>query len=185
MTATTQVAFDTDREFEIIDGQLEEKEMAGALHGGVTARLLVKLGNYLETEGVGDLYTPDTTFKIGKNERLPDIGFVSSDRVPEDGEPIGIWEIAPDLAIEVVSPNDVWGKVDRKVEDYFRAGVREVWLVSPENKKIVIYHSPTHTTILTENDELTSETLLPGFRCQVGELFQPFSHRRKSSQQQD
>lgn len=179
MTATTQVAFDTDREFEIVDGQLEEKEGGGALHGGVTARLIGKLGSYLKAEGIGDVYTPDTTFKIGTNERLPDISFVSADRVPEDGEPEGIWEIAPDLAIEVVSPNDIWRKVDRKIEDYFQAGVREVWLVSPESKKIIIHHSPTSTTILTENDELTSETLLPGFRCRVGDLFQSFSHRQK------
>lgn len=181
MTATTEVAFETEREFEVVDGKLEEKEMAGARHGGIAARLLTKLGSYLETEGIGDLYTPDTTFQIGSNQRLPDIGFVSAERVPEDGEPEGLWTIAPDLAIEVISPNDFWEKTNSKVRNYFQAGVRQVWLVSPENKEIVIYHSPTRTTILTEADDLASEELLPGFRCRVGELFQPFSHRRKKT----
>jgi Uma2 family endonuclease len=179
MVAQAEVAYATDQEYEVVNGILEAKEMAGARHGGITARLLTKLGAYLEVEGIGDLYTPDTTFIIGKNERLPDIGFVSAERIPEDGEPEGIWQIAPDLAIEVISPNDFYEKVKQKLRDYFAAGVREVWVISPEHKQVEIYHSPTQSDILNEDSELTSEALLPGFRCQVSELFQPFSLRRK------
>ena len=180
MVVTAEVAYETDREFEVVNGKLEAKEMAGARHGGVAARLLTKLGAYLETEGIGDLYTPDTTFIIGSNERLPDISVVLAERMPELGEPEGIWKIAPDLAVEVVSPNDFYEKVKHKLRDYFAAGVREVWLVSPENKEIVIHQSPTQSLTLNENDELRSEALLPGFRCKISDLFQPISHRRKT-----
>ena len=180
MAVTTEIAFETEREFEVVDGIPEEKEMAGARHGGVTARLLIKVGTHVENNFLGGIYTPDTTFQIAHNERLPDIGFVSADRIPEDGEPAGLWTIAPDLAVEVISPNDPWEKVTSKVRNYFIAGVREVWLVSPELQTVTVYHSPTHTTILTADDELSSEGLLPGFRCRVGDIFEPSVRRRRA-----
>ncbi|MGH9802807.1 MAG: Uma2 family endonuclease [Blastocatellia bacterium] len=178
MTAATELAFAPDREVELVDGKPEVKDMAGARHGGVTARLLIKVGSYVEDNFLGGVYTPDTTFQIGLNERLPDIGFISAERIPEDGEPEGLWTIAPDLAVEVISPNDIWEKVMSKVRNYFTAGVQEVWLVSPEQQTITIHHSLTTTTILISDDELSSEALLPGFRCRVSDIFQP-SVRRK------
>jgi Uma2 family endonuclease len=181
MSAATELRPDFDREFEVVDGKREMKEAAGARQGGITARLLGKIGLYVEDNFLGGVYTPDTTFLVGSNERLPDIGFVAADRIPEDGEPESMWTIAPDLAVEVVSPNDLLEKVTAKINNYFAADVREVWLVSPEHQIITIYHSPTRTTILTAEDELTSEELLPGFRCQIKEIFQP-SIRRQAKQ---
>lgn len=182
MAVTTELAFETDKEYEIVNGVAEEKEMAGARHGGVVARLLIKVGSHVEDNFLGGIYTPDTTFQIGSNERLPDIGFVAAERLPEEGEPVGIWEIAPDLAVEVISPNDVWEKVTTKVREYFRAGVKEVWLVSAEQQTITVYHSPTQTTILTAEDDLTNESLLPGFRCRIADLFAPSVRRRPQIQ---
>jgi Uma2 family endonuclease len=153
-----------------------EEKMAGGKHGRTVMRLGARLQMHVEARHLGDIYSPDTTFQIGSNERLPDLAFVSAARVPEDGVPIGKWEIAPDLAVEIISPSDSWDKVNRKVAAYFAAGVREVWLVSLDQRTISIYTSPTQARILTEDDELTSEELLPGFRCRVSEIFgQPVS----------
>lgn len=146
--------------------------MAEARHGAVTARLIGELWIYLKQNKAGAIYTPDTTFMIGANERLPDVGFISAERLPQEGSPLGKWEIAPDLAIEVISPNDVWNKVKRKVREYFTAGVRQVWLVSYEDKEVMVYDSLTDIAVFAENDELTSESLLPGFKCRVGDLFE-------------
>lgn len=170
MTAHAEMALDTERDYEVVDGRMEEK-MAGAKHGRVCARLIVRLGAHVEASDLGAIYTPDTTFQIGLNERLPDIGFVSSARIPEEGDPLGKWEIAPDLAVEVISPNDAWEKVNLKVAAYFAAGVSEVWLVSLGQRAVSIYNSPTQIRILSESDDLTSEQLLPGFRCRVGDIF--------------
>lgn len=74
--------------------------------------------------------------------------------------------------MEIISPNDLFEKVFRKVQEYLAASVRQVWLISIEHKVVIIYHSLKQTTILTEEDELTCEELLPGFRCRVSELFQ-------------
>ena len=65
----------------------------------------------------------------------------------------------------------LYEKVISKVEEYLASGVRQVWLISSEHKTVTIYTSPTHTTILTEADDLVSEELLPGFRCRIADLF--------------
>jgi Uma2 family endonuclease len=171
MHGTAEVAFDVEKEYEIVDGHPEEKEMAGARHGGVGMRLGARMLMHAESHQLGGVYNANTSFNIGRNERMPDVAFVAAERIPAEGEPAGMWEIAPDLAVEVISPNDLYEKVTGKVREYFRAGVRQVWLVSPEDQTITIYHSPTRTTILTVDDDLTSEDILPGFRCRVSEIF--------------
>jgi Uma2 family endonuclease len=171
MASTTGIALDPNREYEIVAGQPEEKIIGGARHGGVGVRLIVRVANHVEAHQLGAVYGPDTTFQIGQNQRIPDLAFVFAARLPEGGEPEGIWPMPPDLAVEIISPNDLYERVISKIEEYFGSGVRQVWLISPEHKTVTIYHSPTLTTILTEADELVSEGLLPGFRCLVAELF--------------
>ncbi|HEV8486468.1 MAG TPA: Uma2 family endonuclease [Blastocatellia bacterium] len=171
MSVSPEIIAAPDKEYEIVDGHPEEKEMGGARHSGVGVRLITRLGLHVEAHRLGGVYGPDATFKIGQNERLPDVAFVSASRIGPEGEPEGIWQIAPDLAVEIVSPNDLFEKVISKVHEYFAAGVRQVWLISPEHRTIIIYHSPTKTTILSEADYLVSEDILPGFRCHIAELF--------------
>jgi len=177
MDVSTAVTLDPEKSYEIVDGQPEEKEMAGARHGRVVMRLGARLEMHVEQHQLGGIYSPDTIFQIGRNERLPDLAFVSAARMPEGGEPEGIWPIAPDLAIEVISPNDLWERVQSKVQEYFAAGVRQVWLVSWQQGTVSIYDSPTHVTILTEEDILTSAALLPGFSCRVSDIFQQPARR--------
>jgi Uma2 family endonuclease len=172
MDVSTAVTLDPEKSYEIVDGQPEEKAMAGARHGRVVMRLGARLEMHVEQHQLGGIYGPDTTFQIGRNERLPDLAFVSAARMPEGSEPEGIWSIAPDLAIEVVSPNDLWEKVQSKVQEYFAAGVQQVWLVSWQQRTISIYDSPTHVTILTAEDTLTSTALLPDFSCRVSDILQ-------------
>ena len=172
MDVSTAVTLDPEKSYEIVDGQPEAKARAGARHGSVIMRLGARLEMHVEQHQLGGIYSPDTTFQIGRNERLPDLAFVSAARIPEDGEPEGIWPLAPDLAIEVISPNDLWEKVQSKVQEYCAAGVRQVWLVSWQQRTVSIYDSPTHVTILTEDDTLTGAALLPGFCCRVSEILQ-------------
>ena len=132
---------------------------------------------HVEANQLGGVYGADATFQIGKNERLPDVSFIAAARIPEEGETDEKGPVAPDLAVEVISPNELWSKVKKKLREYFAAGVQQVWLISLEEAQIEIYDSPTQITVLTENDELSSEKLLPGFRCRVGELFQQPTRR--------
>ena len=159
-----------DKEYEVVKGRKIAKA-SGARHGEVCVQVIIGLGNYLEQHKIGRIYSPDTTFLIGNEERLPDVSFILSERIPAEGAPSGRWGIAPDLAVEVISPDDLYDIIKTKLYDYFAAGVREVWLVEPEFQTVTIYQSPTRNHILTEDDELTSG-LLPGFACRVGSFFE-------------
>ena len=90
---------DPAKEYEIINGIPKEKEMAGARHGGISTRLIIRLGAYVEANRLGGVYGPDTMFQIGANDRLPDVAFVAAARIPATGEPEGKWPLAPDLAV--------------------------------------------------------------------------------------
>jgi Uma2 family endonuclease len=171
MEAGAETLLDTEKEYEIINGQPEEKEMGSARHGGVGSRLIVRLGGYVETHGLGQVYGPDTTFRVGGNDRLPDVSFLSAARIPAEGEPDTSWPIAPDLAVEIVSPNDLYEKVVSKIGEYLAAGVRQVWLISPEHHTVTIYTSLTQIAVLTETDELHGGDLVPGFSLRLSDLF--------------
>lgn len=171
MEKLAKLKLDPERESEIVNGKPIAKAMEGARHGGVCARLLGAVGRFVMELELGGIYASNTTFKIGSDERLPDISFVTAERIPAEGEPEGLWQLAPDLAVEVVSPNDFWQDVLGKMRTYFAAGVREVWLVAPESKEVYVYTDPESVRILSEDKELTSE-LLPDFRCKLSAIFQ-------------
>ena len=86
------------------------------------------------------------SFQIGGNERIPDLAFISAARIPPEGEPETKWPIPPDLAVEVMSPNDLYERVYAKLLEYLAAGVKQVWLVSPEHHTVTIYRSATNIT---------------------------------------
>jgi Uma2 family endonuclease len=171
MKAVIETVLDTDKEYEIVNGQPEEKLMGGARHGGIGLRLGAKLWGHVETCRLGGVYGPDTSFQIGENERLPDLAYVAASRFPEEGEPEGAWPIAPDLAVEVVSPSDLYSKVMTRVADYLTADVRQVWVIYPQQRTVTIYSSLTDLKVLQETDHLDGGDLIPGFRCPVADLF--------------
>lgn len=170
MSTMTAVALDPDRLYEIVDGQPEEKEIPGARHSGICARLTMKLGIYLAANHVGELYV-EGSFQIGANERIPDLAFVSAARMPSEGEPDTKWPMPPDLAVEIISPNDLYERVHTKVLEYLAAGVKQVWLVSPEHHTVTIYRSATNITAFSGDGELVSADLFPGFCCPLREIF--------------
>ncbi|MEK7833611.1 MAG: Uma2 family endonuclease, partial [Acidobacteriota bacterium] len=77
----------------------------------------------------------------------------------------------PDLAIEIISPSDFYEKVYAKAMEYLAAGVKQVWVISPENQVVTIYRSATNIIAFPPDSELVSEDLLPGFRCSLKEIF--------------
>ena len=171
MAATAQLALDDDKIFEIVDGQLEEKPMAGAKHGGVGVRLSAKLFLHVDAHQLGGVYGPDTNFTIGKRERVPDVSFVSAARIPPEGEPESAWPIAPDLAVEVISPNDAWEQLYRKLREYFQAGVRLVWYVYADSSTIRVFTSVESMRELTIHDVLDGGDVLAGFELAIEQLF--------------
>ena len=103
--------------------------------------------------------------------RAPDVAFVTKARVEEAGDFEGFWPGPPDLAVEVISPGDSYTEVEEKVEEYLNAGASAVWVVDPKRRTITVYRSLTEITILTENDTLDGEDIIPGFSCRAAEVF--------------
>jgi Uma2 family endonuclease len=102
------------------------------------------------------------------------VAFVSTARWPLDRAlpETGDWDVVPDLAVEVISPNDIFKDVLAKVREHCHYGVQVVWVVAPEEQQVYVYDSPTHVRILTRQDELTGGEVVPGFRLPLGLLFQ-------------
>jgi Uma2 family endonuclease len=143
-----------------------ESLIAGLLHG--------RLEPFCRQNGLGlALIETMFTIPISKNDRKPDVAFVSFQTWPANRAvpKVRAWSIAPDLAVEVVSPTDQMFDVLAKLMEYFAGGVKQVWLVFSNIEQVYCYTSPTAVRILTRSDELTAEPLIPGFRLPLAELF--------------
>jgi Uma2 family endonuclease len=104
--------------------------------------------------------------------RLPDLAFVSWDRLPGRRLPDDpVPNVVPDLAVEVLSASNTLGEMARKRSDYFRAGVRAVWEIEPRTRTVRVYTSETAFTDLTANDTLSGAPVLPGFALSLAQLF--------------
>src|ERR1700722_11666707 len=106
-----------------------------------------------------------------KKVRKPDVSFVKGERFTPELLETGFLPIAPDLAVEVISPNDLASEVVEKTEEYRRAGVLLIWIIDPVSRIVDVYRQSGAFTRLRDTDELTGDDVLPGFSCRVSELF--------------
>ena len=150
---------------ELVRGVLVVREPAGYHHGDVAARLLVAIANHVNANGLGRVFAAETGFTLARQPdtvRAPDVAFISAARLP-DPPPRGFAELAPDLAVEVLSPDDRPGEVLAKVGDWLNAGARLVWVVDPVRVVARVYHADGSESVLGETDALRGEDLLSGF----------------------
>ena len=173
LTAAELLALpDDDYRYELVRGKLIRMPPPGWRHGRTVARVTIRLGHFIETHNLGTIlgesgyhleWDPDTV-------RAPDVSFISAERLPPDELPHGYPTLAPDLAVEVLSPSERPGARREKMQDYFAAGTRLVWEIDPAQRTITVYRSVHDGTTLAAADELTGAEVLPGFVCRVAEL---------------
>jgi Uma2 family endonuclease len=120
----------------------------------------------LDSEGSYQCFADDP-----RKVRKPDVSFIRRGRLPDDRIPAGHVPVPPDLAVEVVSPNDTVYEADAKVEEYRAAGVPLVWVVNPETRTVHVYRADRTVERLGEADELTAPEMIPDLRCKVVDLF--------------
>lgn len=161
------------KHFELVDGKLKERAV-GFKSARIGATILRILSYYVQHNGLGWVVNPEASFQCYPDDpgkvRRPDISYLSFATLPPDQEPSGHCRVAPDLAVEVNSPNDIFEEVAQKVTEYLAAGVKLVWVVDPLTEMVYVYW-PGGGRILTNRDQLTGEDVLPGFACPVSELF--------------
>ncbi len=161
--------------YELIAGELHEMPPAGGEHGFVGGRANRRRGAFLDQhpEVGGELFTSDTGFRLSRDPdtvRAADSAYVTAERLNLARVP-GYPEMAPDLAVEVVSPNDTAREIQSKVEEWLRAGCRLVWVLYPQTSTATAYQPDGAARLLHTDDTLAGEPVLPGFACRVGELF--------------
>ena len=159
---------------ELVRGELVMMTPAGFKHGLIVINLSSFLDSYVKSHSLGRITGADTGFIIQHNPDTvlaPDSAFIRADWLPEKN-PQGFYDGAPDLAIEVLSPNDRASKVQGKIRDWLDAGSRAVWIVDPETKTVTIYKSTHDIVVLNAADTLADAQMLPGFRAAISEIFE-------------
>jgi len=163
-----------DQKTELIKGEFNKMPPTGGRHGIIASRLDRYIGTFVEEHSLGHVCAAETGFILSKDSdtvRAPDVSFISKDKIPVDGVPEEYWELAPDLAVEVLSPSDRASKVLEKVAEYLEAGTKMVWIVDPNTKTVTIYRSFEDIQILTEEDEVDGSDIVPGFQYPLSRIF--------------
>jgi len=152
--------------YELVRGELRRMTPSGNVHGRVAMNIAWPLAQNVRAHDLGTLYAtdPDTV-------RAPDVAFVSRERIEAVGEVEGYWPGAPDLAVEVISPNDSHVEVEEKVFDWLEAGTKMVLPVNPRRRSVSLYRSQSDITILIGTDVLDGGDVVPGFQLTLREMF--------------
>ena len=177
MTAEEAAQLSTvNRRFELVKGVYVEISPASALHGVVAIAIGSLLNDFVRKHGRGLATAAETGFILARNPdsvRAADAAFIAKERLPAGGVPEeGYWPLAPDLAVEVVSPNDRPDDVQEKAQEYLAAGTRMVWVIYPKTRSVMVYRSLRDIKILRAEDTLSGEDVLPGFEHKVNEIFE-------------
>lgn len=164
---------DGDR-YELVDGELVEIDMSG-LSSLVANTVNRVVGNHVASSSAGYVFGSDCGYQCFPTDpsrvRRPDGSFIRRDRISIEELESGYIAVAPDLAIEVVSPHDLAYDLNAKVDEYLRAGVKLVWVIDPKTRTVTVHRPEGTDSRLHEDGDLTGEVVLPGFHCSIRDLF--------------
>jgi len=161
--------------FEVIDDFIVRKTV-GAKEIRLASILTRHLGVYVDTHELGQAFNElGYDLPVTGPRRKPDVSFLSESRWPRNREfpPGDFVPTVPELAVEVISPHELAHVMFSKLEQYFRAGISAVWMILPHIERVYCFDSPTAVRILTRDNELTGDPVIPGFRLPVAVLFPP------------
>lgn len=162
-----------DGKAELVRGELRMSPPPGSPHGVVVSEINRLLANHVREHRLGVVLT-DAGFELlqlPRTVRAPDVAFVRADRLPSRGISRGFLRLAPDLAVEVVSPSETRKELDEKLSDYRACGVQVVWVIDPEERTVTVIADAQTVQVLVERATLNGGSVLPGFSCDVAELF--------------
>jgi Uma2 family endonuclease len=158
---------------ELVNGRIVPLSPTGRSHGRAEARLTTRLSTYVESVHWGEVLTGEVGIYIRRDPdtvRAADIALISHERLARCNSE-GYLDIAPEIAVEVLSPTDRKGDLFVKIEDYFAAGVLRVWVLDSRQRRISVHRSLTDIEPFVTGDALSDEELLPGLRLEVSDLF--------------
>ncbi|MGH7556688.1 MAG: Uma2 family endonuclease [Gemmatimonadota bacterium] len=157
---------------ELVRGQVIKEPPAGFRHGGTAGRIAGILHSFVSEYDLGEVVTAETGFVLFDEPptvRAPNVAFVARDRLTFD--PDRFAPLAPDLAVEIVSPSNTMSEVHAKVVDYLDAGTPLVWVVEPRSRSVTVYRLRREIRLLTGDEEIDVGAILPGLRLKASDLF--------------
>lgn len=161
--------------FECINGQYIEKPSMGARSNAIAFDLMIRLQLFVKANKLGRCFGENLSYRIfpadPRKSRIPDGSFIRSGRLPGEKVPTGDMTIPPDLAIEVISPNDEVENLFERIGDLMGAGVRLLWVIDPASRQVHVHRADGTATRLVDADSVDGEDVIPGFTCPLGELF--------------
>lgn len=168
---------------EMVDRTLVEKAM-GWRESFLAGVLLYWLHGYLDDNRLGVATGPDGMTRLfGDTVRAPDVAFVAWDRLPDGRIPVEpIPDVVPNFVIEVLSASNTYGEMSRKRREFFHAGVELMWLVDPSDYSVTVYRDANEYQIYRDGGTLSGEAVLPGWKVDIGELFDKLEQQRDARQ---
>lgn len=163
------------KRLELVDGEVVEVPGAGMLHNLIAMLIYELIRDRVRERDLGLVFGDGLGYILSRNPdrvRIPDVSFLSSQRMPEEGVLEGFSPVAPDLAVEIVSPSDRADILHDKVHDYLDAGTQMVWVVWPKRSSVSVHGADGFVRELGSDDTLDGGDVLPGFQTRVGDLFE-------------
>lgn len=157
---------------ELVAGEPRRVSNAGWWHGAVAAAVCEHLRRHVRERRLG-LVLAEAGFVLARNPdtvRSPDAAFVRNERLPQ-APGRGYFDGAPDLAIEVTSPNDAYDDMHAKVDSWLAHDTREVWVVAAGPRHVVVHKKDGSSLVFGEDSLLHGSSVLPEFAIAVRELF--------------
>ena len=164
---------DDDYRYELVAGRVIKMRPVGGLHGVLVVRLAGRLEGWVRQHDLGLVMT-ETGFRLASDPdtvRAPDLAFVARARVPATGVPRGFWIGPPDLAVEVLSPDDRTADIRNQVNDYLTHGVRLVWVVDPDAQTVTSYRRWEAPVTTGVDGTLDGGEVVPGLEIALQPLF--------------
>jgi Uma2 family endonuclease len=164
-----------DERAELIRGEVRVTPPPGAPHALVVVNLVVLLSAHVKRQRAGQVFADGAGYQLAdlpRTVRAPDASFVRADRLPKEGVGPGFLKLAPDLAVEVLSPSETTSAIEEKLDDYRACGTPLIWVVDPVRRTVMIVASDALVRLLREGDTLDGGRVLPGFTCGVAEIFE-------------
>jgi Uma2 family endonuclease len=158
--------------YELDAGLLVREPRPARAHGTAVILMGMHLAQYALEHG--GMVTTETGYVLAEDPdtlRGPDVAYTRQDPAPFGGDPDGFIRGAPDLAVEVLSPSNRWSEISRKIDQYFAAGARMVWIVDPQSRSVTVHPAAERSHTVSPDGTLEGGDVLPGFRLPVAELF--------------
>jgi Uma2 family endonuclease len=158
---------------ELVYGRVLKVPLPGWFHGWLAGRWYALINQHVQANHLGLVFSQDTGFKLTSNPdtvRGPDVGYVTRERAAGARPLSGYWLKAPDLVVEIRSPNDRRSRVRAKAEEWLAHGTRTFWDVEPERMVITAHHADGTKRLFTAHNVISDEKLLPGFQHLVRDL---------------